>query len=86
MSEIVLDIEPDNANEIALKELGYSVRCFETVDSDEIKQYNCIDDSDNSVVFYFYDGWKENACLMALTELGYDLSEGDWSQVEVLTY
>jgi rhodanese-related sulfurtransferase len=82
LSEIVLDIEAENPNEVALKEIGYSVHCFAHLDSDEIKQYNCIDNSDNSVVFYFYEGWRENACLAALNELGYDLSEGDWTQPE----
>lgn len=81
LSEMVIEITEENVNETALKVLGYSVKCSEAVeDSDDIKLYYCVDDSDDTVVFNFYEGWKENACFAALNELGYDIAEGDWHQ------
>jgi hypothetical protein len=40
-----------------------------------------IDWSDSTLVFKFMEGWYENACLKALTELGYSVEEEELTNV-----
>lgn len=51
------------------------------LDDDSVKEYSLLDSSDNSLVFSFFDSFYENACLKALTELGYSVEEVDDSNI-----
>jgi hypothetical protein len=62
----------------ALAHLGYFLQ-FSGEDSVDIKEYNCVD-VNGDLVFSFLDGFYENACLYALTELDYSVDEGDWTK------
>ena len=74
-----VDLNPREAFEQALNHLGFYLTLSDgtpiLTDGDDIKEFALIDSSDNSLVFNFFEGWYENACLKALTELGYSVEE-----------
>jgi hypothetical protein len=76
-----MDCEADQSASQALAFIGFYLKRSDgkdlSQDSDEIKEFVCVDWSDYSVVFKFLEGWYENACLKALTELGYSVEEAD---------
>ncbi len=75
----LVDLNPREAFEQALNHLGFYLTLSDgtpiLTDGDDIKEFALIDSSDNSLVFNFFEGWYENACLKALTELGYSVEE-----------
>ena len=75
----LMDLNPREAFEQALNHLGFYLTYSDgtpiLTDGDDIKEFSLIDSSDNSLVFNFFEGWYENACLKALTELGYSVDE-----------
>ena len=83
-SEIV-DLNPREAFEQALNHLGFHLESADRTpiltDGDSIKEFALIDSKDNSLVFTFFEGWYENACFKALTELGYSVEEVDDSNI-----
>ncbi len=74
-----VDLNSREAFEQALNHLGFYLTYSDgtpiLTDGDDIKEFALIDSSDNSLVFNFFEGWYENACLKALTELGYSVYE-----------
>lgn len=74
-----VDLNPRETFEQALNHLGFYLTYSDgtpiLTDGDDIKEFALIDSSDNSLVFNFFEGWYENACLKALTELGYSIDE-----------
>jgi hypothetical protein len=77
-SEFV-DLNPREAYEQALNHLGFHLTYADgtpvLTDGDDVKEFSLIDSNDNSLVFKFFEGWYENACLKALTELGFSVVE-----------
>jgi len=75
----LMDLNPREAFEQALNHLGFYLTYSDgtpiLTDGDEIREFSLIDSSDNSLVFNFFEGWYENACLKALTELGYSVDK-----------
>ena len=74
-----VDLNPREVFEQVLNYLGFYLTLSDgtpiLTDGDDIKEFALIDSSDNSLVFNFFEGWYENACLKALTELGYSIDE-----------
>lgn len=81
-SELV-DLNPREAYEQALNYLGFYLTYADgtpiLTDGDDIKEFSLYDSS-NSLIFNFFEGWYENACLRALTDLGFSVDEGDWTK------
>jgi hypothetical protein len=61
----------------ALAHAGYFLKTDNQFDSSDIKDYTLVD-VNGDFVWAFKEGFFENACLTALTELGYSVDEGDW--------
>jgi hypothetical protein len=61
----------------ALAHVGYFLKTENQYDSSDIKDYTLVD-VNGDFVWAFKEGFFENACLTALTELGYSVDEGDW--------
>jgi len=73
-------LEVENANYLysdALAHAGYFLKTENQYDSSDIKDYTLVD-VNGDFVWAFKEGFFENACLTALTELGYSVDEGDW--------
>jgi hypothetical protein len=85
-----VDLNPREAFEQALNHLGFYLTYSDgtpiLTDGDDIKEFALIDSSDNSLVFNLFEGWYENACLKALTELGYSVEEEQPTNVLHLTF
>ena len=79
-SELV-DLNPREAYEQALNYLGFYLTYADgspiLTDGDDIREFS-VYDSSNTLLFNFFEGWYENACLRALTDLGFSVDEGDW--------
>ena len=79
-SEFV-ELNPEDAYSQALAHVGFYLKRTDgqdlSQDSDDVKEFAVIDWSDNSLVFKFMEGWYENACLKALTELGFSVVENE---------
>ena len=77
-SEFV-EFDSEIVYEQALNHLGFYLTLADKSpmigDSDEIKEYALMDSTDNTLVFNFFEGWHENACLKALSELGYSVEQ-----------
>ena len=75
----LVDLNPEDAYSQALAHVGFYLKRTDgqdlSQDSDDIKEFMLIDWSDSSLVFKFMEGWYENACLKALTELGFSVVE-----------
>ena len=77
-------IEIENSEYVysdALAHVGYFLKTEDQYDSSDIRDYTLVD-VNGDFVWAFKEGWFENACLTALTELGYSVDEGDWSKPE----
>ncbi len=61
----------------ALAHVGYFLKTENQFDSSDIRDYTLVD-VNGDFVWAFKEGYFENACLAALTELGYFVDEGDW--------
>lgn len=89
-SEEYVDLNPREAFEQALNHLGFYLTDADGLpiltDGDKIKQFNLMDSTDNTLVFSFFEGWYENACLKALTELGYSVEEEEIANVVQVTF
>lgn len=73
-------IEVENIDTLyadALAHAGFFLKTDDQYDSSNIKDYIVVD-VNGDFVFTFKEGWFENACLTALTELGFSIDEGDW--------
>ena len=88
-SEFV-ELDSEIVYEQALNHLGFYLTLADKSpmigDSDEIKEYALMDSTDNTLVFNFFEGWHENACLKALTELGYSVEEQQIQNVLHVTF
>lgn len=77
-------IEIENSEYVysdALAHVGYFLKTEDQYDSSDIRDYTLVD-VNGDFVWAFKEGWFENACLTALTELGYSVDEGDWTKPE----
>ena len=77
-------IEIENSEYVysdSLAHVGYFLKTEDQYDSSDIRDYTLVD-VNGDFVWAFKEGWFENACLTALTELGYSVDEGDWSKPE----
>lgn len=76
-----VELNPEDAYSQALAHVGFYLKRLDgqdlSQDSDDIKEFMVMDWSDNSLVFKFMEGWYENACLKALTELGFSVVENE---------
>ena len=70
-------LNTSNPYEHALQKLQFRLDLEEDfVDSDEVKSYRLVDESDDDLlVTTFYGTWYESACITALSELGFTLWE-----------
>jgi hypothetical protein len=59
-----------------LNYLGYYLSFDNSSDNGDVKEYNLMDSNDDKILSFF-ESWFENACLYALTDLGYSVEEGD---------
>ena len=73
------ELNQEDAYSQALAHVGFYLKRTDgqdlSQDSDDIKEFMVIDWNDSTLVFKFMEGWYENACLKALTELGYSVEE-----------
>jgi hypothetical protein len=60
-----------------LNYLGYYLKFDNSLDSSDVKEYTLVDSNDDKILAFF-ESFFENACLYALTDLGYSVDEGDW--------
>ena len=60
-----------------LNYLGYYLKFDTSLDDSDVKEYTLVDSNDDKI-FSFFESFFENACLYALTDLGYSVDEGDW--------
>ena len=77
-------IEIENSEYVysdALAHVGYFLKTEDQYDSSDFRDYTLVD-VNGDFVWAFKEGWFENACLTALTELGYSVDEGDWTKPE----
>ena len=74
--QVMIDKEsPQTPEEQALTHLGFRVEPKSL--SDEIKDYFIVDKDDGLEIHSFRDFSYDNACVFALTVLGYSLYEGE---------
>jgi hypothetical protein len=78
----IMNLESQNPYEEVLARLDFRVECVneDFIDSDEVKEFRVIDATDESEVCTFLSSWYENACIEALSEIGYQLDVGDWTK------
>ncbi|MFZ9657891.1 MAG: hypothetical protein ACO29Z_04310 [Crocinitomicaceae bacterium] len=84
------ELNAEDAYSQALAHVGFYLKRTDgqdlSQDSDDIKEFMVIDWSDSTLVFKFMEGWYENACLKALTELGYSVEEEQPTNVLHVTF
>jgi len=74
--EVMIDKDSaETAEEQALRHLGFRVEPKNT--SDQIKDYYIVDKDDGVEIHSFRDFSYDNACIFALSVLGYSLYEGE---------
>jgi hypothetical protein len=75
-AEVFKTENTENAWFEALNYLGYKIKYDSSIAEDEVKEYSLFD-SDGDLILRFFETFVENACVYALTDLGYSVEEGD---------
>lgn len=72
-----VEFESNKASEEALDYLGFRIEPKFSDCDDKVRQYFLIENETGNEIWNFFDYYHENACLTALTELGYTLYEDE---------
>jgi len=72
-----VEFDEAKASEEALGYVGFRLEPKVSNDDDKVRQFFLIENETGNEIWNFFDYYYENACLAALTELGYSLYEGE---------
>jgi hypothetical protein len=72
-----VEFDEAKASEEALDYVGFRLEPKVSDDDHKVRQFFLIENETGNEIWNFFDYYYENACLTALTELGYTLFEDE---------